>query len=126
MTLYSRSQLTVLVALVAIAGVGLGVGHWRRANPAIVERIEGFDQARDETRRIVPGRERPLSPDSSTTPAGSPTQPPRRTIPKTPSVPPRTPPTMAPPQLPDEVTSLDVNRASAEDLGPPITATSPR
>jgi competence ComEA-like helix-hairpin-helix protein len=117
MTLYSRPQLTVLVALVAVAGVGLAAGHWRRANPAIVERIEGFDQAGDEISRIVPGLERRIPPDSSKTPAGSPTRPPTRSTPKTPPGPDRTPPAVIPPRLFDEVTPLDVNRASAEDLG---------
>src|SRR5262245_50148857 len=111
MTLYSRPQLTVLVALVAVAGVGLAVGHWRRVNPAIVERIERFDQARDEIGRIVPGLERRLPPDSSKTPAGSPTRPPTRSIPRTPRDAERTPPAMAPPRLPDEVPPLDVNHA---------------
>jgi competence protein ComEA len=117
MTLYSRPQLTVLVALVAVAGVGLAVGHWRRANPAIVERIESFDQARDEISRIVPGLERPFAPDPSKSPAVPPTRPPTRSTPKTSPSPEHAPPAIAPPRLLDEVAPLDVNRASAEDLG---------
>jgi|SRR5262245_19395963 len=117
MTLYSRPQLTVLAALLAIAGLGLAAGHWRRANPAVVERIEGFDQADDEISRVGPGRERRLPPDRSKTPAGSPTRPPTQPTPKTPPSPERTPPAIVPPRLLDEIPPLDVNRASVEDLG---------
>jgi len=44
-TLYTRRQLLVLLLLLAVAGLGLAVGHWRRANPDIVEYLEQVDRA---------------------------------------------------------------------------------
>jgi len=44
-TLYTRRQLLVLLLLLAAAGLGLAVGHWRRANPDIVEYLEQVDRA---------------------------------------------------------------------------------
>ena len=44
MTLYTRPQLAVVLLVVLVAGLGLGIGHWRRAHPEIVERIESFDR----------------------------------------------------------------------------------
>src|SRR2546426_7442437 len=44
MTLYSRHQLIVLLVLLSAAGFGLAVGHWRRAHPDVVERLEQFDR----------------------------------------------------------------------------------
>lgn len=45
MTFYTRPQLVVLLLVVVTAGIGLGIGHWRRAHPELVERIESFDHA---------------------------------------------------------------------------------
>ena len=45
MTLYTRRQLLVLLLLLAAAGLGLAVGHWRRANPDVVEYLEQIDRA---------------------------------------------------------------------------------
>lgn len=44
MALYTRHQLAVLVALLATAGTGLAVDHWRRGHPALEERIEQLDR----------------------------------------------------------------------------------
>jgi len=44
-TLYTRRQLLVLLVLLAAAGLGLAVGHWRRANPDVVEYLEQVDRA---------------------------------------------------------------------------------
>jgi competence ComEA-like helix-hairpin-helix protein len=44
MTLYTRHQLVILLVLLAAAGLGLAVGHWRRARPDLVERVEQFDR----------------------------------------------------------------------------------
>ena len=41
----TRRQLFVLLLLVAAGGVGLAVGHWRRANPDTVEYLEQLDRA---------------------------------------------------------------------------------
>ena len=45
MTLYTRPQLAVLIAVVAVAGVGLAAGHWRRLHPELTELLEAFDRA---------------------------------------------------------------------------------
>jgi competence ComEA-like helix-hairpin-helix protein len=45
MTPYSRRQLLVLLILLAIAGLGLAVGHWRRAHPDLAGRLEQLDRA---------------------------------------------------------------------------------
>ncbi len=45
MTLYTRPQLAVLLLVVLVAGIGLGVGHWRRAHPVLAERLERLDRA---------------------------------------------------------------------------------
>ena len=44
MALYTRPQLLLLLSLLAAAGVGLGVMHWRAAHPEIVERLERIDR----------------------------------------------------------------------------------
>src|SRR5437870_12787267 len=45
MTLYTRRQLLVLLILLAVAGLGLAVGHWRRANPDLADHLEQLDRA---------------------------------------------------------------------------------
>jgi competence ComEA-like helix-hairpin-helix protein len=40
---YSRPQLWVLLAIVALGGLGVAVGGWRRAHPDLAERVERFD-----------------------------------------------------------------------------------
>ena len=44
MALYTRAQLLLLLALLAAAGVGLGVRHWRTTHPDIAERLERIDR----------------------------------------------------------------------------------
>ncbi len=43
MSLYSRPQLWVLLAIVALGGLGVAIGEWRHAHPGVADRIEGFD-----------------------------------------------------------------------------------
>lgn len=43
MALYTRQQLLLLLLLAGAAGVGLGVVHWRAANPETVEWLEKLD-----------------------------------------------------------------------------------
>ncbi len=45
MTFYTRRQILVLLVLLAIAGFGLAVGHWRRARPDAVDYLEQLDRA---------------------------------------------------------------------------------
>jgi competence ComEA-like helix-hairpin-helix protein len=44
MTPYTRHQLLILLVLLLVAGLGLAVGHWRRAHPDLVERLEQLDR----------------------------------------------------------------------------------
>jgi competence protein ComEA len=44
MGLYTRSQLVLLLALLAASGVGLGVRHWRATHPELVNRLESLDR----------------------------------------------------------------------------------
>ena len=53
MMLYSRQQLLVLLGLVAAAGLGLAVGQWRRAHPALVARLEDFDRDPEYTTAVL-------------------------------------------------------------------------
>ena len=87
MTFYTRPQLTVLLLVIVIAGIGLGVGHWRRAHPELTERLERFD------RTVAPAK-----PTVDDLPLA---QPARRA----------TPPKSAPPAQP-----VDLNRASEDEL----------
>jgi competence protein ComEA len=43
--LYTRHQLALLLALVAAAGAGIGIDHWRRAHPDVAEGLELLDRA---------------------------------------------------------------------------------
>ena len=43
MELYTRQQLMLVLSLLAAAGVGLGVVHWRAAHPQLVERLERLE-----------------------------------------------------------------------------------
>ena len=55
MALYSRPQLTLLLVLVAAAGAGLAVGHWRREHPELAERLEQLDRVPAESARPPTG-----------------------------------------------------------------------
>ena len=44
MTPYTRHQLLVLLVVLLTAGLGLAVGHWRRAHPTLVERVEQLER----------------------------------------------------------------------------------
>ena len=45
MDLYTRRQLTLLLIVVLVAGLGLGIDRWRRTNSALAERLEALDRA---------------------------------------------------------------------------------
>ncbi|HEY2995675.1 MAG TPA: helix-hairpin-helix domain-containing protein [Methylomirabilota bacterium] len=49
MTHYSRHQLLLILLLVAAAGAGLAIDHWRRARPDVVERLERLDRVEPAT-----------------------------------------------------------------------------
>jgi DNA uptake protein ComE-like DNA-binding protein len=67
MTLYTRHQLRLLLALTVAAGAGLVVDHWRRARPELAERLETLDRGR----RPEPIAASPLAPRSRPRPARS-------------------------------------------------------
>jgi len=67
MTLYTRHQLGVLLVLLGAAGLGLAVGHWRRAHPDLVDRIETLDRSTAPLEGSLATRGRaPASRESST------------------------------------------------------------
>ena len=109
MGLYTRQQLVLLLSLLAAAGVGLGVVHWRAAHPELVERLEGIDReiaaSRDagaEDRDVARVTE-PTAPrrrgESESRPPARPRAPKRQALPPDRSGPP-----------------LDLNRATLADL----------
>lgn len=111
MGLYTRQQLVLLLSLLAAAGVGLGVVHWRAAHPELVERLEGIDREiaasgdvgaddRDVTRVTEPTAPRqPRRAESESRPPARPRAPKRQALP---------PDQPGPP--------LDLNRATLADL----------
>lgn len=44
MDLYTRRQLALLLAVVLIAGAGIGIDRWRRTHPELTERLEALDR----------------------------------------------------------------------------------
>jgi len=77
MTLYSRHQLVVLLILLCAAGLGLVIGHWRRAHPDAVERLEQFDRTPPPAGSLAPpssspGPPQPGRPRTASRPTQSP------------------------------------------------------
>ena len=111
MGLYTRQQLVLLLSLLAAAGVGLGVVHWRAAHPQLVEQLEGVDREiaasgdvsaddRDVTRVTEPTAPRqPRRAESESRPPARPRAPKRQALPPDRSGPP-----------------LDLNGATLADL----------
>lgn len=63
MATYTRRQLALLLVIVGVAGLGLVVGQWRRAQPGLADRLESFDHA---PRAVRPARaERPPASDAA-------------------------------------------------------------
>ena len=54
MTRYTRHQLIVLLVLLGAAGLGLAVGHWRRAHPDLLERLEQFERTPRSASPLAP------------------------------------------------------------------------
>jgi len=105
MGLYTRQQLTLLLLLVAAAGVGLAVVHWRATHPDVVERLE-------QVEREISGAASITQPPSS---AGAAVGEPRGARTAASERPPRIPKRQTP--RPDEGRQpLDLNQATLADL----------
>ncbi|HET7341489.1 MAG TPA: hypothetical protein VFL90_08505, partial [Methylomirabilota bacterium] len=55
---YSRREIALVLLIVAAAGAGLVVDHWRRARPEVVERLERIDRAHNASATGVVTSER--------------------------------------------------------------------
>jgi competence protein ComEA len=108
MILYTRRQILVLLIVLAIAGFGLAVGHWRRARPDAVDYLEQLDRAPAPSSSLPA----PRSGDGAASPTSSEREPrsPRR--PKEPRAPER--PHGAPVDTPAD--PIDLNRATTDEL----------
>jgi len=106
MVLYTRRQIIVLLILLAIAGFGLAIGHWRRANPDIADSLEQLDRGPAPTPSpVLPRPENvPSAPGSDSEPRRS-----RRGRPPAESTRQRS----APEPAPD---TIDLNRATTDEL----------
>ncbi len=107
MALYTRQQLVLLLVLLAAAGAGLGVVHWRAAHPELVDRLEQLDgQIAASAEALRAGPEVPV-----TAP-----RPPAQADQGDREARPRAPARVAKRQLtaPDE--PLDLNRATLDQL----------
>jgi competence protein ComEA len=88
--LYTRRQLALLLIIVLVAGAGIAIDRWRRANPEQAERLEALDRV----------------PAARAAPAPSPTTP--RAV--------RPPRPLAEAAPSGTIPPLDLNRADQEDL----------
>lgn len=106
MSLYTRRQILVLLILLAIAGFGLAVGHWRRARPDAVDYLEQLDRAPAPSSNLTA----PRSGDGAASPSSPEREPrsPRRR--KEPPAPERSAPADTP------ADPIDLNRATIDEL----------
>ena len=108
MTLYTRRQILVLLLLLAVAGLGLAVGHWRRSRPDLAHYLEQLDRASPPSSSLAPpsGSGAPAEPSSS---EPEPRRARRAKAPRS-STSPRGSPTDA------TSSAIDLNRATAVEL----------
>src|SRR5437899_833392 len=108
MTLYTRRQILVLLLLLAVAGLGLAVGHWRRSRPDLADYLEQLDRASPPSSSPAPpsGSGAPAEPSSS---EPEPRRARRAKAPRSSS---------SPRGSPTDATSsaIDLNRATAVEL----------
>jgi competence ComEA-like helix-hairpin-helix protein len=109
--LYTRQQLILLLLLVGAAGLGLGVVHWRAANPEIVERLEQLEREIAAS-ADVKGEERR---EGRVVEPSPPSQRERGEREARPLAPARAPKRLAPAPG-DSAPPLDLNRATLADL----------
>jgi len=108
MTLYTRRQILVLLVLLAIAGFGLAVGHWRRARPDAVDYLEQLDRAPAPSSNLTA----PRSGDQPASSTSSDPEPRSRRRVKEPRESQR--PQGAPLDIPAD--TIDLNRATTDEL----------
>ena len=68
---YTRRQLVLLLVIVLVAGAGVAIDRWRRANPEIAERLESFDRG-PAPPRPQPSRPAPATHTTARRPPASP------------------------------------------------------
>ena len=108
MILYTRRQIVVLLILLTIAGLGLAIGHWRRARPDVTDYLEQLDRTLTPASSLAAPRSEDGAPS-----APSPEPAPRRSRRGTaPSESPR--PRSAPTDVPSD--TIDLNRATTDEL----------
>jgi competence protein ComEA len=108
MVLYTRRQIVVLLILLVIAGLGLAIGHWRRARPDVADYLEQLDRTPAPAPSLAAPR-----PDAgaSSTPSSEP-EPRRPRRGKAPSESSR--PAGSPTGVPSD--TIDLNRATPDEL----------
>jgi len=105
MALYTRRQIVVLLIPLVIAGLGLAIGHWRRASPDVADSLEQLDRA-----PVAPSSPVVPRPESGKPAPGSESEP-RRSRRGKPAE--STPSRSAPEPSSD---TIDLNRATTDDL----------
>ena len=104
MALYTRRQIVVLLIPLVIAGLGLAIGHWRRASPDVADSLEQLDRTMAPASPVVP------RPESGAPAPGSESEP-RRSRRGKPAE--STRPRSAPDPSSD---TIDLNRATTDEL----------
>jgi competence protein ComEA len=108
MILYTRRQIVVLLILLTIAGLGLAIGHWRRARPDVTDYLEQLDRTPAPASSLATPRSEEGA-SSASSPAPAPRRSRRGTVP---SESPR--PRSAPTDVPSD--TIDLNRATSDEL----------
>jgi competence ComEA-like helix-hairpin-helix protein len=112
MELYTRPQLLLMLSLLAAAGVGLGVSHWRAAHPQLVERLEQVEREIAASDEVGPeNRDVARVADGTRAPAERRRAEPESRPPRRPRAPKRQGLSREEPGPP-----LDLNRATPADL----------
>ena len=110
MTPYSRRQLLVLLILLAVAGLGLAIGHWRRGHPDLADHLEQLDRAE------VPPAAAPELGGRGPTPTRASEEPAPRRARRRPPARDSGPEERAPARVDAPSASLDLNRSTAIEL----------
>jgi hypothetical protein len=106
MILYTRRQIVVLLILLTIVGLGLAIGHWRRARPDVTDYLEQLDR--------TPAPVSSLAAPRSEEGASSAPSPAMRLAPATRHAIGVAAPSRRPTDLPSD--TIDLNRATSDEL----------